>query len=192
MALLVLLVVALVVAGCGGDDEGTPIPSDTATALNAELDRVQARIDQGSAGACRDILEGSPAKGPSLERVRELIDAMPDKVDPDVRSALEQSFDRLWELVQDDCDQKAAQEEQAQPEPDTDTNTNTDPEQTTPTEPEPPPTDTGETSPETPTSPDEVPLPPEGDGDNGGAIPGAGNGGGAGPGASKGKKEKPA
>ena len=177
--LLVALATVFALVGCGGDDEGAPIPGATATALQAELDGVQARLDNGSSGACRDILEGS--RGPNLQRVNELIDALPDDVDPDVRSALEESFDRLWELVQQDCDDKASEEEDAQPEPET--TTPTTPEETTPTTPE-------ET---TPTTPEEDVLPPEGDGDNGGEIPpgngngngngnGVGNGGGIGPG----------
>lgn len=176
---LALVVGVIALAGCGGDDEGAPIPAQTATALQSELDGVQARIDNGSAGACRDILEGS--RGPNLQRVNELIDALPDGVDPDVRSALSESFDRLWELVQQDCDDKASQEEREREQP--------DPEPT-------PPTPTEETTPEEtpPTTPEETPpeeeiLPPEGDGDNDGQVPpgngngnGVGNGGGVGPG----------
>jgi hypothetical protein len=178
----VLLAVALslLVAGCGGDDEGEPIPTATATALNNELNGVQARLDQGSSGACRDILEGP--RDPNMERVQELIDAMPDDVDSDTRSELEDSFDRLWELVQEDCDDKAQEEEsqrqEEEPEPETQT---TPPE--TETETTPPETETTETTP-----PAEEELPPEGDGDNGGGLPGdgngtgQGNGGGVGPG----------
>jgi hypothetical protein len=183
--LLALLGAAFAIAGCGGDEEGEPIPAQTAQALQAELDGVQARIDNGSAGACNDILEGD--RGPNLERVQQLIDGLPDDVDPDVRSALEDSFDRLWELVQQDCDDKAQEEEsqrQEEPEPEP--------------EPEPTPTET-ETVPETPTEtetapvptdPEETPLPPEGDGDNDGELPGEGNGGGVGPGAAKAKGKK--
>src|SRR5215213_4881948 len=61
MLLPALLALALAGAGCGGDDEGTPIPSATATALNGELDGVQRRLDEGSAGACKDILEARAA-----------------------------------------------------------------------------------------------------------------------------------
>jgi hypothetical protein len=183
--LLALLGAALAIAGCGGDEEGEPIPAQTAQALQAELDGVQARIDNGSAGACNDILEGD--RGPNLERVQQLIDGLPDDVDPDVRSALEDSFDRLWELVKQDCDDKAQEEEsqrQEEPEPEP--------------EPEPTPTET-ETVPETPTEtetapvptdPEETPLPPEGDGNNDGELPGEGNGGGVGPGAAKAKGKK--
>ena len=183
--LLALLGAALAIAGCGGDEEGEPIPAQTAQALQAELGGVQARIDNGSAGACNDILEGD--RGPNLERVQQLIEGLPDDVDPDVRSALEDSFDRLWELVQQDCDDKAQEEEsqrQEEPEPEP--------------EPEPMPTET-ETVPETPTEtetvpvptdPEETPLPPEGDGDNDGELPGEGNGGGVGPGEAKAKGKK--
>ena len=180
--LLALLGAALAIAGCGGDEEGEPIPAQTAQALQEELDGVQARIDNGSAGACKDIREGD--RGPNLERVQQLLDSLPDDVNADVRSALEDSFDRLWELVQQDCDDKAQEEESRQeeePEPEP---------EPTPTETEPEPTPT-ETEPEpVPTTPEEAPLPEEGDGDNGGAIPGEGNGGGVGPGASKAKREK--
>jgi outer membrane biosynthesis protein TonB len=181
--LVALLGAGLATVGCGGDDEGAPIPAQTAQALQTELDGVQARLDNGSAGACNDILEGE--RGPNLERVQQLLDGLPDDVDPDVRSALEDSFNRLWELVQEDCDEKAQEEESQQEEPEP------EPEPTpTETEPEPEPTPT-ETEPEpVPTTPEETPLPPEGDGNNGGAVPGEGNGGGVGPGAAKEKKAK--
>jgi hypothetical protein len=154
------LTLCLVSAGCGGDDEGKPIPQATATSLNAELDNVQARLDNGSAGACKDILEGS--RGPNRDRVTQLIDSMPDDVDADVRSALEDSFDNLWDLVQQECDDRAADEESQKEE-------------------EPRPTETEETP--TETTPTET-TPTEGDGDNGGGVSGNGNGngGGVGPG----------
>jgi hypothetical protein len=166
--LLLALGACLAAAGCGGDNQGKPIPAATATALQNELDNVQARLDNGSAGACKDILEGS--RGPNDDRVQQLIDSMPDDVDSDVRSALQDSFDRLWELVRQDCDDKAAKEEsQQQPEPEpTETETNTETNTT--------PTETETTT--TPTSPDEAPLPDEGNGNNGGSVPGTGNGNG--------------
>ena len=188
ISLLALLGAGLAIAGCGGDEEGEPIPAQTAQALQAELDGVQARIDNGSAGACKDILEGD--RGPNLERVQQLLDSLPDDVDPEVRSALEDSFDRLWELVQQDCDDKAQEEKserQEEPEPEPEPEpapTETEPEP----EPEPTPTET-ETAP-VPTEPEEAPLPPEGDGDNDGELPNEGDGGGVGPGAAKAKGKK--
>ena len=180
MAVLLALAAGAFFAGCGGDDEGAPIPRATATALNAELDGVQARLDQGSSGACRDIISGP--RDPNKERVQELIDSMPDDVDSDTRSALQDSFDNLWELVDQECDDKAQREQdQKQQEPETDTTpTDTTPTDTTPTD-------------TTPTEPDQAPLPNDGDGDSGGGVPGVGNddgGGGVGPGAKAGKKEK--
>jgi hypothetical protein len=182
IAVLLTVAVSLAVAGCGGDEEGKPIPAATATALNNELDGVQARLDQGSSGACRDILEGP--RDPNMARVQELIDSLPDDVDSDVRSALEDSFDNLWDLVQQDCDDKAQEEKSQQQQPEQTTPEDTTPE-TTPTDTE---TQTEPTTPTTPTTPTDEQLPPEGDGNNGGGVPGngnsTGNGGGAvGPGA---------
>ena len=186
--MLLVLAAGVFFAGCGGDDKGAPIPTATATALNNELDGVQARLDQGSSGACDDILGGP--RDPNKERVQELIDSMPDDVDSDTRSALQDSFDHLWDLVEQDCEDKAQREEdqkQEQPEETTPETTPTEtvpPEETTPTETAPPET--------TPTEPDEEILPNDGDGNSGGGVPGAGNGdgGGVGPGAKAGNKEK--
>ena len=122
-----LLALALVAAGCGGDDEGKPIPAASATALNAQLDGVQARLDNGSAGACKDILEGP--RGPNLEQVNQIIESLPDNVDSDIRSALQDSFDNLWDRVQDTCDDLSQKQESQQP-----TQTETTPTETTPTE----------------------------------------------------------
>jgi hypothetical protein len=174
---VLLATVALVgFAGCGGDEEGAPIPAATANALNAELDGVQARLDQGSAGACNDILEGP--RGPNKDQAQQLIDSLPDDVDADVRSALQDSFDHLWDLVEQDCEDKADREKQAQPEPEPEQPTETQTE--TVTEPETPTTPTDTETDTTPTSPEEAPLPNDGDGDSGGGVPEAGNGNGNG------------
>jgi hypothetical protein len=167
-----LVALALALAGCGGDDEGEQIPRATANALDAELDGVQDRLDNGSAGACRDILEGP--RGPNRARVEQIIDSIPDDVDADIRSALADSFDRLWDLVGQECEDRAQEEEaQQEPEPEPEpepTQTETTETETTETE-----TDTTETVP-----PAEEELPPEGDGDNDGGVPGNGNGNGNG------------
>ena len=137
-----LLALALVAAGCGGDDEGKPIPAATATQLDSQLDGVQARLDNGTAGACKDILEGP--RGPNLEQVNQIIQSLPDDVDSDVRSALQDSFDTLWDRVQDKCDELAQKQEQQQPTEtqttptETETQTETTPTETTPTETTPP------------------------------------------------------
>jgi hypothetical protein len=167
-----LLALALVAAGCGGDDEGKPIPAATATQLDAQLDGVQARLDNGTAGACKDILEGP--RGPNLEQVNQIIESLPDDVDSDVRSALQDSFDNLWDRVQDKCDELAQKQEQQQPTEtqttptETETQTETTPTETTPTE---------------TTPPQDEQLPGgEGNGNGGGNGNGNGNGNGGGTG----------
>ena len=170
---LTFLLVALVVvlAGCGADEEGKPIPQAQAQLLDGRLDETQRRLDDGSAGACRDILNDTRPE------VGKIIDSLPSDVDADVRDALVESFDNLWSLVEDRC-KEDEQDEQSQQEP--------EPEQTDtqPTETEETPTETTTTE-TTPPATEE--LPPEGDGDNNGTLPGnngngVGNGGGVGPG----------
>jgi hypothetical protein len=166
----VLVAFVLVAAGCGGDEEGEPLPAAQVQLLDGRLDETERRLDDGSAGACRDILNDTRPE------VQKIIDSLPSDVDSDVRSALEESFNNLWDVVQQDCDDKAANEESqqqeeqpAEPEP-------------TPTETTPPETAPPETTPTETTPPSEEELPPEGDGDNNGGVPGNGNGNGNGSG----------
>jgi len=181
ISLLLALGACVAAAGCGSDDEGGKrIPAAQANQLRNQLDIVQARLDNGSEGACKDILDAQDAND---DAVASILSSLPNGVDPDVRDALEESFDNLWSLVEDKCNElkpdEPTQTETTQPEETTPTETETEPTETTP-----PPTDTE------PTTPEEQPLPPDGDGNSGGAIPPDGNGGGVGPGAAKGKKEK--
>ena len=181
IAMLLLAALAcLVAAGCGGDDEkGRPIPSAQAQALDQQLDRVQARLDNGSYGACKDVFES--ADSANEPAVRTILAQIPNSVDADVRSALQDSFDRLWELVHQECDDRKPEE---QP------NTESEPEATPETTPTTPttPTTTPTTPTTTPTDPEEAPQPEDGDGNGGTAVPGNngngngnGNGGGASP-----------
>jgi outer membrane biosynthesis protein TonB len=185
--LLVLLAAWLGAAGCGSDDdEGAPIPADQAEVLLAQLEIVENRLNQGSVGACQDVF--THPESPNQPTVDGILTQIPQDVDPDVRSSLDQSFQRLWDLVDQECDERQP-DEPAQPEPDPEpTQTETEEE---PTETEPPE--------EEPTDPEETPLPPEGDGDNEGEVPpgngngnglgnGVGNGGGIGPGAEAGSE----
>ena len=184
---LLAVVACLAAAGCGSDDEGKQLPRKTVAALDAQLEKVQERLDNGSEGACKDILDAPPDRGPNRDAVQQLLDGLPDDVDPDVREATRESFDNLWSLVESRC-------EELKPEEPTETQTTPTETQTQPTETETQPTET-ETQPTdtTPTTPGEETTPPDGDGENGGAVPpegnGNGNGGGVGPGAAKEKKE---
>jgi hypothetical protein len=157
------LVLCAVVAGCGGDEEGKGLPSAQVQLLDGRLDETQRRLDDGSAGACRDILNDTQPE------VGKIIDSLPNDVDADVRDALVESFDNLWSIVEGRCQEAGREEESQQEEPEP---TQTEPTQTEPTETE---TTTTETTP-----PATEELPPEGDGDTGGGVPGNGNGNGNG------------
>ncbi|HEX2232514.1 MAG TPA: hypothetical protein VHG69_04030 [Thermoleophilaceae bacterium] len=154
---------AALAVGCG-EEQGEPVPADLREQLESRLTEAENRLDNGSVGACEDILDFSePA-------VSSVLASMPGDVDADVRQRLEDGFSRLWDLVADECRRL----EEDQPEPDT--------------TPEPPPPPPEETTPETtPTTPE--PQPEEGgegnDGkgkgdEGGGNEPGGGNGNGQG------------
>jgi hypothetical protein len=178
ISLLLALGACLATAGCGSDDEkGDPIPAEQATALQGRLDEAENRLANGSEGACKDILDDT------MPEVGKIIDSLPSSVDPDVRDALEESFDNLWSLVDSECQELKSDE----------------PAQTTPTETDTTetieiPTETTETTPpetDTEPAPEDETTPQDGNGDSGGAIPETDSGGGVGPGASKAKgKEK--
>lgn len=148
------LAACLVAAGCGSDDEGgTGIPRNAANALETQLDSIQNRFEFGGA-ACNDITDGDD---PNTTAVQKTIDNLPDDVDQDVRNALEQGFDRLFQLVQEQCKEPQTTTEtetvtEPPPTP-TVTQTETTPPETTETTPpptettEPPPTNTEEQEP---------------------------------------------
>ena len=163
---LLVLAACLVAAGCGSDDEGEPIPANTAEELQGRLSEIQDRFDVG-AGACGDI------ENDSRPAVNELIASIPENVDADVRQALREGFDRLFVLSEDQCDQ----EQQTEPETDTEPAPAPEPEETT-TLTVPPETTETTPPPETqtePTPPDtgEEEIPPG----QGGDAPGGGEGG---------------
>jgi hypothetical protein len=169
-SLLAALGACLAIAACGGDEEeGSPLPSAQVQLLEGRLTETENRLGDGSLGACEDILNDTR---PEVTRI---LESLPNDVDPEVRSALQDSFERLWGIVDQEC-QDREQEAPAAPEPEpeptpTETQTETVP---------PPETDT-ETTP-----PDEETLPQDGDGDSEGVIPeGDGTGGGLGPGNSE-------
>jgi hypothetical protein len=164
---------ALVVAGCGGDDEepeGAPIPQAQAQELEARLDEVQRRFDFGG-GACGDIQDDSR---PGVDQI---LATIPNRVDADVRQALADGFDRLFQLSQEQCEGEETEttEEPVETVP---AETETVEVPTTPTETVPPDTDTTEQ----PTTPVEPPGNGNGNGNGNGpdgtGPPGQGDGGG--------------
>jgi hypothetical protein len=118
-----LALAAGVVAGCGGDDEqdGAPLPQQAAVDLDSRLDEVERRME-AAGGACADI------QNDTLPAVSSIIDSLPENVDPDVRDSLEQSFQRLFDLTQEQCDEQQVPETDTEPveplpAPETDTET---------------------------------------------------------------------
>ena len=153
---LLIALAAGLAAGCGSEEErGAPIPTQQAAELGKRLDSIQGRFDFGG-GACADIAEDE-------QLVDQTVAALPQNVDPDVRQALQDGFDRLFTLTADQCDEQQGQETTTEEQP-TETETQPTETETQPTETEPPPT-------ETEPPPTEVPPADEGDGDGGTPTP---------------------
>jgi hypothetical protein len=166
---LLLVLAACTAVGCGADEETKPsIPATSADALLTQLGSVEDRFNFGD-GACNDIPENQ-------RTVNDQIAALPSSVDPDVRNALQDSFDHLFDLTDEQCDEKKGQETDTDTET-TETTETTDTETTDTTETQ--PTDTTETTDTTPPDTDtDGGLPPG----QGGEPPGQGGdnpGGGA-------------
>jgi hypothetical protein len=145
-----------VLGACGGDDEGDPIPQEVAADMQRQLDNIRGQVENGSLGACEDIL----APGNTFEALERAAQRVPERVDPDVRDALGESVRRLAELVESECDKLAEEEEPAE---------------TVPLDPEPVPEET--TPEETPTQtapPEEEPGEEEVPPGQGGTPPGQG------------------
>jgi hypothetical protein len=132
---------ALLASGCGSDDEGKGIPKSSVASLEASLDSIQRRYEEGD-GACRDITEGGDT---DVDAVRTKIDALPADVDKDVRDSLQESFNNLFDLVEQKCNQTDTTPTETTPTettPPETTPTQTTPTETTPTETTPPQTNT--------------------------------------------------
>lgn len=155
-------VAALAIAGCGGTGEPERLlPAGTAATVRSEVILIGERVGDGSVGACDDIFDG--VDGGNFQDIDTALSDVPEGVDPEIRAALEQSIDRLRRLVEDACDDIAAQEEQEiAPE-----ETTTEETETTPTETETIETETAPTTDEPLPPADEQPERPQGRGDGG-------------------------
>jgi hypothetical protein len=136
---LLLVLAACVAVGCGADEETKPsIPASATAEFMVRLTSVENRFNFGD-GACNDI--------PSDQRlVNDEIARLPSSVDGDVRNALQDSFDHLFDLTSEQCDKTKGQE----------TDTNTETTDTTETQTE--TTDTTETTPTDTTSTETTPT----------------------------------
>jgi hypothetical protein len=177
---LLALAVALAVAGCGDDEEpqGRKLPPQVAQTLMQQLESIGDRVAAGVAGACDDIYSDDPDVG-NLEPIDAALDSIPSDVDPEIRSALEQSIERLTQLVDRECseirsaeqeEQEPIEEEEPPPEP-VETETETAPDETTEEPPDTTPTERG------PSPPDPEARAPQGRGPDGGGPPGQERGG---------------
>jgi hypothetical protein len=173
---LILALAAGLAAGCGSDDEqeGDPIPRQAADDLESRLAEVERRMN-ARGGACADI------QNDTLPAVNSIVASLPENVDADVRDSLEQSFQRLFDLTEEQCDEQKGQEPATAPEPEPLPPVETDTETTETT---PPPEDGGddgdqgdeeEPPPAEPTTPTPEPDAPS----EGGEPPGQSAGGGA-------------
>ena len=161
-----LAAAAIVVAGCGGDEEpdGRGIPAEAVTALESRLDEIQRRFDDatenGNVGACNDI------QSDSFKAVATTVSQLPEDVDPEIRDTLEAGLQRLQELTEGGC---------ADVEP---PETNTTPSETAPPESTPEETETmpTETAPAEDGPPEEKEKKDK-EKDDGGTPPGQGGGG---------------
>ena len=152
--------VALALAGCGKDKQAGPqIPRADAAAL---INRLQEAERRSEPLRCNDLRKDTV---PALERQ---LQALPDNIDADVRSTLEDGIAHLRELVDQEC-------ENAQP----DTPTDTTPTTPTETQTTPAPTQTQTTPPKTtpaPTTPTPTTPAPETPGGGGTPAPDQGTG----------------
>lgn len=171
-----ILLACLALAACGSDEEdpGAPIPGDRVQALEEQLDSVQSRFEAGG-GACADITGGDD---PNTSVVDQVLASIPSRVHADVRSSLRESFDRLFQLVEQQCEEEPPETETTETVETVEPPPVTTETETVPTETVPPETQTQ--PPEEPQGPPETPPGQEGGGNNGNGN-GNDDGGGFGP-----------
>jgi hypothetical protein len=147
-----LLAAALLLAlpGCGGDD-GEPIPADQADNLETLLTQVERRSERRACGALNS----------SFADLQNALAQLPEGIDSDLKSALEDGVRDLEGLAEVEC---AAPTDE---EPQTETETQPEPEVQT----EPPPEEEPETQPPPETQPTPPPEDEEPPGTGGTGVP---------------------
>jgi hypothetical protein len=167
---------ALAVAGCGDDEQprGEKLPPEVTQTLQQQLESIGDRVAAGVAGACDDIY-ASESEGGNIEPIDAALSSIPSDVDPEIRFALEQSVERLTQLVDQECAAiRSAEQEQQDPLTEEEPPPETAETETVPAE----ETETTTTPPETtPTDPELPATPPEGRGPDGTGPPGLERGG---------------
>ena len=160
---LIACLAALFAAGCGSSDsKGKPIPAATRAELDKQLSSIKNRFDFGG-GACSDIAQNKRS-------VQQTLDSLPSDVDKDVRSALSDGFDKLFQDADEQCDTSKGQQTETQ------TTESTPAPAPTPTETQPTPTETTPQQTNTTTTPKKT-TPPKSKGNGDGNGKSDGNGG---------------
>jgi hypothetical protein len=104
---LIACLAALVAAGCGSSDsKGKPVPASARTELDKQLSSIKNRFDFGG-GACSDIAQNKRS-------VQQTLDSLPSDVDKDVKSALSDGFDKLFQDADEQCDTSKGQQTETQ------------------------------------------------------------------------------
>ena len=128
---------AAMLAACGGDDEGGPIPQEAGDQLIDRLDEIETLVDEGNCSAAQQVA-ASFAEG---------VDQLPSEVDGELREQLVRASGNLESLTQDadQCTPPTGTTGETDVVPPETTEETTPPEETTETtttdEEEPPPTD---------------------------------------------------
>src|SRR3954447_10693641 len=128
---LIACLAALVAAGCGSSDsKGKPVPASARTELDKQLSSIKSRFDFGG-GACSDIAQNK-------QSVQQTLASLPSDTDSDVKKALSDGFDKLFQDADEQCNTSKGQQTDTQttesapaPAP-TPTETQSNPTETTP------------------------------------------------------------
>jgi hypothetical protein len=104
---LIACLAALVAAGCGSSDsKGKPIPAASRTELDKQLSSIKNRFDFGG-GACTDIAQNK-------QSVQQTLASLPSDTDSDVKKALSDGFDKLFQDADEQCNTSKGQQTETQ------------------------------------------------------------------------------
>ena len=176
LMLLTDCAVAIIVAGCGGDDgtrdlTGEPFTEQNEMDFNRNLDQINQMVEEHDC-------EGAQSK---LDALTNAVNTVPPEIDQQLKDDLIELLGRLGDQIQGECmEEQTTTEEDTTEEPTADT-TAVEPTTTTTTTTT---TDTAEEpqTPETPDTPDTPDTPSGGTGGQGGTGGGGTGGGGVDPG----------
>jgi hypothetical protein len=171
---VVAVAIATGLTGCGSDKEGKQLPASSVAQLQGQLNSIESRLDVPDGAACADITGGSD---PNTTVVQRVIDQLPNDTDSDLRNAVQDSFDHLFDLVEQECRSTREQKTETTTTPTETTETTTTSTETTETKTT--PTETTETNTTSTTQTGTTPTTGNGNG-NGGGNNGNGNGNGGG------------